>query len=167
MLPHLKRAGVLADAGTTDQLRLTRATAARLNIDLVVQEFGAAPYPFAAAFDAFSRRQAQALVSLGSGNFVPARQLIPQLALQHRLPSIFHHSAWADHGGLISYGPNFSELYRRAADQVAKIFNGTKPGELPVEQPTLIEMVVNLKTAKVLGVLVPPSIRARADRVLE
>lgn len=166
LLPKLKRVGVLANSAGTGQLRVTRAAAARLGIELVVHEFTSSPYDYPAAFAAFVRGKAEALVSLGSTHFVPARQLIPRLALEHRLPSIFHHSAWADAGGLISYGPNFSEIFRRAADQVAKILNGAKPGDLPVEQPNVVEMVINAKTAKALGVVVPEPIRVRADRLI-
>lgn len=167
LLPRLKRAGVLADSSSAGQLRVTRAAAAKLGIELVVHEFTSAPYDYAAAFAAFVRGKAEALVALGSANFVPARQQIPRLALEHRLASIFHHSDWVNAGGLISYGPNFAELFRRAADQVAKVLNGAKPGDLPVEQPNVVEMVINVKTAKALGLVVPELIRVRADRLIE
>jgi putative ABC transport system substrate-binding protein len=110
--------------------------------------------------------KAEALVALGSGFFVPARRLIPELALQHRLPSVFHQSQWAESGGLLSYGPSFPAAYRRAAELVAKVLNGAQPGEIPVEQPSAVEMVINLKTAKALGLVIPQSLRLRADQLI-
>lgn len=106
------------------------------------------------------------MVALGSGFFVPARRLIPELALQHRLPSVFHQSQWAESGGLLSYGPSFPAAYRRAAELVAKVLNGAQPGEIPVEQPSAVEMVINLKTAKALGLVIPQSLRLRADQLI-
>ena len=92
---------------------------------------------------------------------------IPESAMRHRLPSMYGNAVWADAGGMLSYAPNFSEFYRRAADQVSLIFKGAKPAEMPVEQPTTFELVINLKTAKALGLDVPPSLLARADEVIE
>ena len=167
LLPKLRRAGVLSDAVSAGQLQVTRAAAPRLGVELVVHEFSRAPYDFDAAFAAFKRAKVDALLALGSGYFVPSRQLIPQLALRHRLPSVFHSGVWAEHGGLLSYGANFSAAYRSAADQVVKILNGAHPGELPMEQSTIVEMVLNLKTARALKLVIPEAIRLRADRVIE
>ncbi len=119
------------------------------------------------AFAEAVRAKAQALLALGSANFVPARRQITELALKHRLPSMFHHSLWAEFGGLLSYGPNFVNTFRRAAEQVALVLNGRKPADMPVEQPTTFELVINLRTAKALGITIPQSIRVRADRVIE
>ena len=80
---------------------------------------------------------------------------------------MFHHSPWVEFGGLLSYGPNFVNTFRRAAEQVGMVLNGRKPAEMPVEQPTTFELVINLKTAKALGVTIPQSISLRADRVIE
>ena len=87
--------------------------------------------------------------------------------MKHRLPSMFGNYLWAEAGGLLSYGPNFSDLYRRAAEQASRILNGAKPADLPVEQPTKFDFVINLKTAKGLGVAVPKTLLLQADRVLE
>ena len=109
----------------------------------------------------------QALVPLTSGFFAVQRRAIVDMTLQQRLPTIFASSVWADLGGLLSYGPDFSASYRRAAEMVVKLLGGANPAEMPVEQPNVVEMVLNMKTAKALGVVVPPTIRLRAERVIE
>jgi len=167
LMPGLRRVGVLGDEATTGQLAVTQAAAARLGVELVVHTFDRAPYDYAAAFAAFARGKAEALVSLGSGNFVPARRLIPELAIQHRLPAIFQNSLWVDEGGLLAYGPNFTATYRRAAEQVAQVLSGANPGEIPLEQSNAVELTINLYTAKALGLSVPQSLRLRADRLIE
>ena len=90
-----------------------------------------------------------------------------EFAAQNRLPTIAPSAAWPQSGGLMSYGPDQADLARRAAEQVVKILKGAKPGDLPVEQPTKFELVINLKTAKALGLTVPPSLLQRADEVDE
>ena len=167
LVPKMRRAGVLADPNSAGQLKVTRAAAAQLGVELAVHEFDRTPYDFDAAFAAFKRAKVDALLVLGSGYFVPSRKLIPQLALQHRLPSVFHNDIWVEHGGLLSYGGNFSEAFRSAADLVVKVLNGANPGELPMEQSTLIEMVLNLNTARALNLKISEAIRLRADRVIE
>lgn len=167
LLPRVRRVGVLADVANGGQLQVTRGAAAQLGLELVVHEFKAAPYDFAAAFATFARGKAEAMVSLGSSFFVPGRQLIPELALSHKLPSVFHNSLWAESGGLMSYGPDFSASYGRAGAQVAQLLSGARPGDMPIEQPNIIEMVINLKTAKALGVVVPQALRLRSDRIIE
>jgi putative ABC transport system substrate-binding protein len=167
LLPKLRRLGVLADVSTVDQLKVTRTAAARLGIELLVQEFSRTPYDYPGAFAAFGRGKAEALLALTSGLFVPARRMITGLALKHRLPSLFNNELWIESGGLLSYGPSFPATYRQAAEQVAKVLNGVKPGDIPVEQPNVVEMAINLKTAKALGLTIPPAIRLRADRVIE
>jgi putative tryptophan/tyrosine transport system substrate-binding protein len=113
------------------------------------------------------RAKADALLVLTSGHFVSARRQIPALALRHRLPSVFGNYIWAEAGGMLSYGPNFSAFYRVAAEKTALVLKGTKPADIPVEQPTSLELVINVKTVKALGITLPESIRLRADRVIE
>ncbi len=167
LLPKARTIAVLSDTASTGQLDVARAAAKRLGVELHVAEFTRAPYDYESALAAAVRANAEALLVLGSANFVPARPLIPTLALRHRLPSIFHNSVWAEAGGLLSYGPNFSDLFRRAAEQVSKILNGARPADMPVEQPATLELVINLRTAKALGIMIPPSIRLRADRLID
>ena len=125
------------------------------------------PEDFAIAFGAAVRQQADA-VAVGIEAITQAnRRLIADLALKHRLPTIFPAREFVDAGGLLSYGANYPDLYRRAAGFVAKIFKGAKPADLPVEQPTRFELVINLKTAKALGLVIPPSLLLRADQVIE
>jgi putative tryptophan/tyrosine transport system substrate-binding protein len=96
----------------------------------------------------------------------PGQATLPNLAVRHRLPAIFASSRYAAAGGLISYGVKFDDLFRRATSYVDRILQGTQPGELPVEQPTNFELVVNLKTANQIGLTIPSSILYRADKVI-
>jgi len=119
------------------------------------------------AFNAAMAEHADAL-SVGNDSVVIAsRRQIAELAAKHRLPAIYATREFVDVGGLLSYAANYSDLYRRAAGYVDKIFRGAKPGELPVEQPTKFELVINLKAAKALGMTVPYSLLARADELVE
>jgi len=119
------------------------------------------------AFSSMARAQAQAVLVLGYGPYMAARQRLAELSLKYRLPTFF---TWRDHveaGGLMSYAPDQRDLARRSAIYVDKILRGAKPNDLPVEQPTKFELVINLKTAKALGLTIPPSLLARADQVIE
>ena len=101
--------------------------------------------------------------ALTAGN----RTLITTLALSGRLPTILSYGDYVESGGLMSYGPNYANLFRRAADMVDKILRGTKPGDIPVEQPSKFELVINLVTARAIGLTVPSTVLSRADRVIE
>ena len=149
--PSLK---ALEEAARRFQLQL-RTVVARTGSDLET------------AFPAMARDHVQAVLVLGFGPYMAARQRIAELALKHRLPTFF---SWREHveaGGLMSYGPDISDLFRRAATYVDKIFRGAKPADLPVEQPTKFELVINLKTAKALGLTIPQSLLVRADELIQ
>jgi putative ABC transport system substrate-binding protein len=167
LLPKARRIAVLADAATKRQLVVVQAAAKRLGLELVVHEFERAPYDYEDAFGKFTRAKAEALLPLGSALFVPARQKIPELALKHRLPGMYNNALWADAGGLLAYGVNFPAAYRRAAEMMAMILNGKKPAEIPVEQSTTFDLVINMPVAKALGVSVPQGIMLRANRLIE
>ena len=167
LLPKARRIAVFGDSATVGQLAEVKAASARLKLTLDVIQFKPGPYDYEAAFAAVVGRKADALMMLGSGFFAGARARICNLALNHRLPGMYNNYLWVEAGGLISYGSNFSDTYRRAADKVALVFKGANPADIPVEQPTTVEMVVNLATARALGVTIPASIAARADRAIQ
>jgi putative ABC transport system substrate-binding protein len=118
------------------------------------------------AFLEMVRERANALITLASPQFTIDRLQLVNLAAKHRLPAIYADRAYVESGGLMSYGPDRSDLYRRAATYVDKILKGAKPADLPVEQPTKFQFVINLKTAKQIGLTIPPNVLARADRVI-
>ena len=107
-----------------------------------------------------------ALITVTNANILRNQERVAELALRHRLPSMFEGSTWVEAGGLISYSTNDLEIYRRAATYVDRILKGAKPADLPIEQPTKYEMVINLQTAKQIGLTIPPNVLARADRVI-
>jgi putative tryptophan/tyrosine transport system substrate-binding protein len=119
------------------------------------------------AFKAIGRDRADALVVLSDSFATFHRARIAELAAEHRLPVLYGHRQYVEAGGLMSYGPSLFDVYRRAAAYVDKILKGTRPADLPVEQPTKYELVINLKTAKALGLEVPLTLIARADEVIE
>jgi putative ABC transport system substrate-binding protein len=125
------------------------------------------PEDLGRAFDAATRQRADALVVAVDALTQSNRQLIVDLAAKHRLPAIYGSDEFVYSGGLITYTVSFPHLYYRAATYVDKILKGAKPGDLPVEQPTKFELVINMKTAKALGITIPQSILVRADRVIE
>jgi ABC-type uncharacterized transport system substrate-binding protein len=126
-----------------------------------------APSDFDRAFSEMTRARAGALTVMVSAMFVRERRRLVDLAAKSRLPAVYPWREYVDAGGLMAYGPNDADLYRRAATYVDKILGGAKPGELAVEQPTKFELVINLKTAKALGLTIPPSLLQRADQVIE
>jgi len=114
-----------------------------------------------------TRARAGALTVLSTPMFGSERRRLVDLAAKNRLPTVFPFREYVDAGGLMSYGPNLADLYRRAATYVDKILKGAKPGDLPVEQPTKFDLVINLKTAKALGLTIPPSLLGRADEIIQ
>jgi ABC-type uncharacterized transport system substrate-binding protein len=125
------------------------------------------PDDFSAAFATLSASRVHALLALGNPINFRGRQLIADFALRNRLPSIYDERLFVDAGGLMSYAPSFTDSFRRAATYVDKILKGAKPADLPVEQPTKFELVINAKTAKALSLTIPPSVLARADEVIQ
>src|SRR5437667_11946063 len=111
--------------------------------------------------------RAGALTVLGSVTCANERRRFVDLAAKNRLPAVYPQRDYVDAGGLMSYGPNFPDMFRRAATYVDKILKGAKPGDLPVEQPTKFELIINLKTAKDLGLTIPQSVLGRADEVIQ
>jgi len=125
------------------------------------------PKEIETAFRAASKGRADAVLMLSNGILNPHRTQIAELAVKNRLPAIFNAVEWVEAGGLTSYGANIPDLFRRAATYVDKILKGAKPAELPVEQPTKFELVINLKTAKQIGLTIPQSMLYRADKVIK
>ena len=168
MVPGLTRLAVLWNPDTPFQMRrLDDLKAAALLLSIHVKLVGArTPEEFGAAFSAIQRAQAQAMYVFESAMFYSQRLTLAKLALQSRLPTIYGTKAYADEGGLMSYGVNYADQLHQSAGYVDKILKGAKPGDLPVELPTKFELVVNLKTAKLLRMTVPESILLRADEVI-
>jgi ABC-type uncharacterized transport system substrate-binding protein len=169
MLPGVSRVAYLAskqDKGWESPSGESIRTAAQvLGVTLVLAEFS--PRHYTVTFALISGARAEALFVEASGPAFADRALIVDFATQARLPSSFPFRQAVELGGLMSYGPNAPDNYRRAATFVDKILRGAKPAELPVEQPTKFELVINLKTAKALGLTIPQSLLLRADEVLQ
>jgi putative ABC transport system substrate-binding protein len=163
--PEKTQLGVLSDAITSDQFEAAERTAKLLNLELHSVKLENPPYDFEAAFRAMV--DAQMLLVLSSYLFSTSRSQIAELAIRQRLPTMTSFKAYAEAGVLMSYSADLPPIYRRAASFVAKILQGVKPADLPVEQPTKFEFVLNLKTAKALGINLPTSILLRADEVIE
>jgi putative tryptophan/tyrosine transport system substrate-binding protein len=167
MLPSVGRIAVLSDSFTADQLKAVEAANRSVGLELQPLNLQNPPYDFENAFRVTMRSRADAIFVLESAPIFRGRTQIAQLAIKNRLPTSFAFREYVEIGGLVSYGVNFSTMYRRAADYADRILRGTKPVDLPVEQSTKFELVINLKTAKALGLEVPPMLLARADEVLE
>jgi putative tryptophan/tyrosine transport system substrate-binding protein len=162
------RVGILYNPPNTPARRLEqlRETAHSLGVELRPVEVRS-PKAFRAAFGTMSREGVGAVLVLNDAMFVSQRTGMVELAAQHRLPAVYEDRQFAEAGGLMTYGPNEAANFRRAATYVDKILKGAKPADLPVEQPTKFELVINLKTAKALGLTIPPSVLARADEVIQ
>jgi len=166
MLPTAQRVAVFSDLFTVDQLRKVEEANGSIGLKLQPLELRNPP-DLEDAFRVIMRSRAEALFVLESTLIFRARRDIAQLALKHRLPTSFAFREYADAGGLVAYGVNFANMFRRAAEYIDRILKGTNPGDLPVEQPTKFELVLNMKTAKTLGLTIPPSLLLRADQVIE
>jgi putative ABC transport system substrate-binding protein len=167
ILPRLDRVAVLITELESQALKEIKAAAPSLQIQLQILEVRVAN-DLERAFAAATKERAGALavVSGGSGLLLRNRKQIAELAVKNRLPTIFPQISYMSAGGLMSYSANEIDMYRRAATYVDKILKGRKPADLPVEQPMKFEFVINLKTAKQIGLTIPPNVLARADRVI-
>jgi len=148
------------------ELREMQAAARTLNVELRSVEVST-PNTMEIAFGAVMRENAEAFVVLTDGLLFSERKAIADLAAKHRLPGIYWEPEFSRAGGLMSYGPSSTDLSRRSAGYVDQIIKGASPADLPVQQPTKFELVINLRTAKALGLDVPPTLLARADEVIE
>lgn len=166
-VPRLQRVAVLWDAQiAASQYRATEEAARTVKVTLLSFPVRQAE-EFAAAVDLARQQRAQALVLLSSPSMFVHLPRLAELSAQHRLPAISVFPQFADLGGLMGFGPNLPDLYRRAAAYVDRILKGARPGDLPIQRPVLFRLAVNLRTARALGLAVPPSILARADSVIE
>jgi putative ABC transport system substrate-binding protein len=169
IVPDLKRAGVLRDPSNPAaiaQFGVIQAAAQSLGVDLRPVRISDAG-EMERAIMAFANGSAGGLVVTPSATESFHRDLIVRLAAQHRLPAVYPFRVWATAGGLISYGPDSIDQFRRAAAYVDRILKGEKPADLPVQAPTKYQLVINLKTAKSLGITIPATLLARADEVIE
>jgi len=166
--PDVGAATVFWDRISADQWNGAQNAARTLGYAIHGVELRGRPYDYERAFAGVPAKYRGALMVLASPVFsLPRRRVLTEFALKHRIPAMFHVSFYPAEGGLMSYGVSFTQLFRRAADYVDKIARGAKPANLPVEQPSKFELVINLKTAAALGVRIPPSFLLRADRVIE
>jgi putative tryptophan/tyrosine transport system substrate-binding protein len=168
VVPQLRRLAIMANAGyamTVLEAKKAKAMARALGLEAAWLEIWQSG-DIAPAFDAI-RGKADGLYVVSDALIAANRTPINTLALSARLPTMLSYGDYVAAGGLMSYGPNFADLFRRAADMVDKILRGTKPSDIPVEQPSKFELVINLETAKALGITVPESLLAAADEVIE
>jgi ABC-type uncharacterized transport system substrate-binding protein len=168
VIPALRRLAIMANPDSPAplaEMRDVQTTASTFNLDVITSEIRH-PDEIAPAFEALQGR-AEGLYVCNDPLVTTNRTRIAALAVGVRLPTMFNVREFVEAGGLMSYGPNFLALYRRAGDLVDKILRGAKPADIPVEQPTKFDLTLNLKAAKALGLPVPPSILARADELIE
>jgi putative ABC transport system substrate-binding protein len=168
-VPNVSRVALLwnpANPASVPQVREAEAAARALRVRLQTLE-ARGPQEIDSAFAAMTKERAGALVVLTDSILTNQRSQIAELAAERRLPAIYGNSEHAEAGGLMAYSANFLDLERRAATYVDKILRGAKPADLPIEQPTKLELIINLKTARALGLTIPRSLILRADQVIE
>jgi putative ABC transport system substrate-binding protein len=169
VVPNLSRVGVLVTPTSTTYRAISesvRAAAQKAGVKTLMAEASSAQ-EIDNAFSMMVREKADAVIVGNSSFFGQQQQQIAELALEYRIPSMFAIRSSVEAGGLISYGQNIANDFQRSATYVDKILKGAKPADLPVEQPTIFELVINLKTAKALGVTIPQSVLLRADEVIQ
>ena len=167
--PFVTRAAVLWDPNLTagiGQFAVIQSAASSVRVEVSPVNISDAA-EIESAVAAFASSANGGLISTASAQSLINRDLIIRLAVQYKLPAVYQERSYVAAGGLTSYGPNFLDQFRRAAGYVDRILKGEKPGDLPVQAPTKYDLVINLKTAKALGLTLPPSLLARADEVIE
>jgi len=165
-IPRLSRWVAMSHTATPAVRPAAEGAARALGLKLRVLEIqGPADIP--GAFAAAQREKAEALIVLPSPMFYGQRRQLAELAARYRLPAMYEVKAYVDDGGLMSYGPSFRDMYRRAASYVDRILKGARPGDLPMELPTKFELAINLKAGKALGLVIPPALMLRADHTIE
>ncbi len=168
VVPRVLRVAILWNSVQGKDLKWGPAQAAAQALAVKLQSVQVqGPDDFERAFGAMTRWRAGALLTFNDGFISNSRWRIVELAAKNRLPAMYELKGFVDEGGLMSYGPHVPDMYRRAATYVDKILKGAKPADLPVEQPTRFELVINLKTAKALGLTTPQSVMIRADQVIQ
>ena len=167
-VPKLARVGLLRPAGGSDRpLKQLRAAAQALTLKLEEIETQRDPKGLESAFQTAKQKQVGAMMTTVGRSFFAERKRIVELAGKHRLPAIYFQKEFVDEGGLMSYGADYDDLFRRAAVYVDKILKGAKPADLPVQQATKFEFVINLKAAKQIGLTIPIELLARANKVIQ
>jgi putative ABC transport system substrate-binding protein len=169
LLPKAVRIGFLgnpSNLATSTVVRATQTVARQMSLQLHIVEVRT-PTELDAAFEAVLRARSEALLVGTDPMLFSQRERLVELAARHRLPAVYENRRLVDVGGLASYGPEPTERFRQAADYVDRILKGARPGDLPIQRPTIFELVLNLKTAKHLGLTIPPTLRLRADHVVE
>jgi putative ABC transport system substrate-binding protein len=167
IVPKLSRVAILRDVGRPgSEVPVLESAARKLGLTILFADVRT-PNDIGGAFATMSRSQAGAFLILGGNMTYPRRQQIADLAVQHRLPGIHLFREYVEAGLVLAYGPSRKAHWRRAAVYVDKILKGARPADLPVEEPTTFELVINLKTAKALGLTIPPSLLQRADEVIQ
>ena len=169
LLPRLSRVAILGNStepGIGQLRKEAELVAGAFKVNLQYLDV-LAPKDIGTAFQAASKGRAEAVLALSSFVIISERAQIADLAIKNRLPAIYPWPEFVEDGGLMTYGPSSNDLFRRAATYVDKILKGAKPADLPVEQPTKFEFVINLKTAKQIGLTIPPNVLARADKVIK
>jgi ABC-type uncharacterized transport system substrate-binding protein len=166
-VPKLTRVGLLRQPGASLQLKNITAAAVALKLKLEEIETQRDPKGLESAFKTAKQKQVGAIMTTTTRNFFAERKRIVELAGKYRLPAIYFQKDFVDEGGLMSYGEDSTDLYRKAAHYVDKILKGTKPADLPVQQPTKFEFIINLKAAKQIGHTIPYELLARANQVIK
>jgi putative ABC transport system substrate-binding protein len=167
VVPKHATFAVLWDPATGPSfLKGAEAAARALSVQMLPLE-ARGPGDFAGAFRSAASKRVRAVLVLGSPVFNSARKQIAELAAKHRMPAIMPFGGFAEDGGLMAYGPHLETMFQQAGGVMAKVLQGARPSEIPIERPTRFELVVNLRTAKALGLTIPPPLLLRADRVIE